>query len=94
MRVNAHSFWAGPESEKRWWKPSRDNLSAWRTREPVTLYAEIPPRQVRWLGSFDVKPEFSVNEIEVYLLKDETIRPDAARLFRSRPPNWRNPLAQ
>jgi hypothetical protein len=28
------------------------------------------------------------------LLKDETIRPDAVRLFRSRPPNWRNPLAE
>jgi len=94
LRVNAHSFWAGPESEERWWKPSRDNLSAGRTREPVTLYAEIPPRQMRYLGSFDVKPEASVNEMEVYLLKDETIRPDAARLFRSRPPNWRNPLAQ
>jgi Protein of unknown function (DUF1592)/Protein of unknown function (DUF1588)/Protein of unknown function (DUF1587)/Protein of unknown function (DUF1585)/Protein of unknown function (DUF1595) len=94
LRVSAHSFWAGPESEARWWKPSRDNLSAGRTREPVTLYAEIPPRQMRYLGGFDVKPEASVNEIEVYLLKDETIRPDAARLFRSRPPNWRNPLAQ
>jgi len=94
LRVNAHSFWAGPESDERWWKPSRDNLSAGRTREPVTLYAEIPPRQMRYLGSFDVKPEASVNEMEVYLLKDETIRPDATRLFRSRPPNWRNPLAQ
>ncbi len=94
LRVSAHSFWAGPESEARWWKPSRDNLSAGRTREPVTIYAEIPPRQMRYLGSFDVKPEASVNEMEVYLLKDETIRPDAARLFRSRPPNWRNPLAQ
>jgi hypothetical protein len=94
LRVNAHSFWAGPESEERWWKPSRDQLSAGRTREPVTLYAEIPPRQMRYLGTFDVKPEATVNEMEVYLLKDETIRPDAARLFRSRPPNWRNPLAQ
>jgi Protein of unknown function (DUF1592)/Protein of unknown function (DUF1588)/Protein of unknown function (DUF1587)/Protein of unknown function (DUF1585)/Protein of unknown function (DUF1595) len=94
LRVTANSFWAGPESEERWWKPSRDNLSAGRTREPVTLYAEIPPRQMRYLGTFDVKPEVSVNELEVYLLKDETIRPDAARLFRSRPPNWRNPLAQ
>jgi hypothetical protein len=94
LRVNAHSFWAGPESEAKWWKPSRTDASAGRTREPVTLYAEIPPRQMRYLGSFDVKPEASVNEIEVYVLKDETIRPDAARLFRSRPPNWRNPLAQ
>ncbi|HZS03684.1 MAG TPA: DUF1592 domain-containing protein [Blastocatellia bacterium] len=94
LRVNAHSFWAGPESEAKWWKPSRTDASAGRTREPVTLYAEIPPRQMRYLGTFDVKPEGSVSEMEVYLLKDETIRPDAARLFRSRPPNWRNPLAQ
>ncbi|MEP7336761.1 MAG: DUF1592 domain-containing protein [Acidobacteriota bacterium] len=94
LRINAHSFWAGPESEAKWWKPSRTDASAGRTREPVTLYAEIPPRQMRYLGSFDVTPEASVKEMEVYLLKDETIRPDAARLFRSRPPNWRNPLAQ
>src|SRR5581483_10471946 len=83
LRVNAHSFWAGPESEAKWWKPSRTDASAGRTREPVTLYAEIPPRQMRYLGTFDVKPEGSVSEMEVYLLKDETIRPDAARLFRS-----------
>lgn len=94
LRLNAHSFWAGPESEERWWKPSRDVASAGRTREPVTLYAEIPPRQMRLLGTVDVTPEASVQELEVYLLKDETIRPDAVRLFRSRPPNWRNPLAK
>ncbi len=35
-----------------------------------------------------------MQEVEVWLLKDETIRPDAVRLFRSRPPNWRNPLAE
>ncbi|MGH9934688.1 MAG: DUF1592 domain-containing protein, partial [Blastocatellia bacterium] len=64
------------------------------TREPITLYAEIPPRQMRLLGNVDVTPEASVRGLEVYLLKDETIRPDAVRLFRSRPPNWRNPLAE
>jgi hypothetical protein len=31
--------------------------------------------------------------MEVVLLEEESILPDAARLFRSRPPNWRNPLA-
>jgi hypothetical protein len=31
--------------------------------------------------------------MEVVLLQDESIMPDAARLFRSRPPNWHNPLA-
>ncbi len=94
LRINAHSFWAAPESEAKWWRPSRDVASAGRTREPITLYAEIPPRQMRYLGTFDVHPEPSVQEMEVYLLKGETIRPDAARLFRSRPPNWRNPLAE
>jgi hypothetical protein len=94
LRLNAHSFWAGPESEARWWKPSRTEASAGRTREPITLYAEIPPRQMRYLGNVDVAPEPSVQELDVWLLKDETIRPDAVRLFRSRPPNWRNPLAE
>jgi mono/diheme cytochrome c family protein len=94
LRLNAHSFWAGPESAERWWRPSRFVADAGRTREPITLYAEIPPRQMRYLANVDVAPEASVQEVEVYLLKDETIRPDAVRLFRSRPPNWRNPLAE
>jgi hypothetical protein len=94
LRLSAHSFWAGPESAEKWWKPSRTEASAGRTREPITLYAEIPPRQMRYLGNVDVSLEPSVQELDVWLLKDETIRPDAVRLFRSRPPNWRNPLAE
>ncbi|MFN0108055.1 MAG: DUF1592 domain-containing protein, partial [Blastocatellia bacterium] len=94
LRLSAHSFWAAPESAEKWWKPSRTEAAAGRTREPITLYAEIPPRQMRYLANVDVSPEPSVQEVEVWLLKDETIRPDAVRLFRSRPPNWRNPLAE
>jgi len=94
LRLSAYSFWAGPESEKRWWHPSRNNLSAGRTHEPINLYAEAPPRLLRRLGTVEVGPEPSVQEQEVYLLKGETIRPDAARLFRSRPPAWHNPLAE
>ncbi len=94
LRLSAHSFWAGPQAGEKWWHPSRDVASAGRTREPITLYAEIPPRQMRYLTNVDVSPEPSVQEVEVWLLKDETIRPDAVRLFRSRPPNWRNPLAE
>ncbi len=94
LRLSAHSFWAGPQQGEKWWHPSRDVASAGRTREPITLYAEIPPRQMRYLANVDVSPEPSVQEVEVWLLKDETIRPDAVRLFRSRPPNWRNPLAE
>ena len=35
-----------------------------------------------------------MTELDVWLLAGETIRPDAARLFRSRPPGYRNPLAE
>lgn len=94
LRLSAHSFWAGPQAGEKWWHPSRTEAFAGRTREPITLYAEIPPRQMRYLANVDVSPEPSVQEVEVWLLKDETIRPDAVRLFRSRPPNWRNPLAE
>ncbi|MBI3422480.1 MAG: DUF1592 domain-containing protein [Acidobacteria bacterium] len=94
LRLNAHSFWAGPQPGDKWFHPSRTEAFAGRTHEPITLYAEIPPRQMRYLANVDVSPEPSVQEAEVWLLKDETIRPDAVRLFRSRPPNWRNPLAE
>jgi hypothetical protein len=49
---------------------------------------------LRRLGAFDATIEPGVAELDVYLLAGETIRPDAARLFRSRPPNWHNPLAE
>ncbi len=94
LRLNAFSVWVGPGKGQRWWIPDLDNVAAGRRSEPVTLYAETPPRLLRWLGSVDVAPEPSVHELEVWLLAGETIRPDAARLFRSRPPNWRNPLAE
>ena len=91
---SAFSFWAGPESEKKWWRPDRANVSLGRTREPVCIYAETPPRLTRKLGAFDVTPEPSLHELDVYLRAGETVRTDAARLFRSRPPNYRNPLAE
>ena len=51
---------------------------------------------MRKLGSFDVNPEPTVNEMTVWLLAGETIRPDAAQEFRlrSRPPDFINPLAE
>ncbi len=94
LRLCAHSFWAAPESDKRWWRPDRKVLSAGRTQEPISLYAASPPQQLRKLGSVDVGPAATVGEIDVELLAGETILPDAARFFRSRPPNWHNPLAQ
>ncbi len=94
IRMKAHTMWMGAMKGPRWWKPDAENISKGRTDEPITLYSEIPPRQMRRLGSFDVHPEPSVTEFDVQLLKGESIRPDATRFFRSRPPgDWRNPLA-
>ncbi len=94
LRLCANSFWAGPESARAWWRPSRTELSAGRTLEPVSLFAAAAAEQLRQLGTLDFGPKASVGETEVTLLKGETIMPDAARFFRSRPPGWHNPLAQ
>ncbi|HSI11120.1 MAG TPA: DUF1592 domain-containing protein [Chthoniobacter sp.] len=94
LRFSAYSAWVGPGPAGKWWHPDLDTVSAGRRPEPITIYSETPPRLLRLLGSFDVNPDPTVREIDTYLLSGESIRPDAARLFRSRPPNYHNPLAQ
>ena len=80
--------------EHKWWVPDLDDIARGRRPEPITIYSETPPRQLRWQAAVDVGVEPTVNEFEIWLLKGETIRVDAARLFRSRPPGWHNPLAE
>ncbi|EDY18203.1 Protein of unknown function DUF1588 [Chthoniobacter flavus Ellin428] len=94
LRFSAYSVWVGPGPAPKWWRPDLDKVSAGRRPEPITIYSETPPRLLRLLGSFDVNPDPTVREIDTWLLSGESIRPDAARLFRSRPPNYHNPLAQ
>lgn len=93
LRFSGYSVWVGPGPEKSWWRPNLDVVSLGRRPEPVTIYSELPPRQLRLLGSFDVGTGPTVREIDTYLLKGEMIRFDAVRLFRSRPPAFHNPLA-
>lgn len=96
LRLNAYSVWVGPGQSNKWFIPDLDNISKGRRDEPVTLTAETPPRLLRHLGDFDVTPEPRVHELDVWLLAGEIIRPDAGRLFRSRPGagRWQNPLAE
>lgn len=101
LKFNALSVWVGPTKAApgkpdRWYIPDLDNVAAGRRSEPITVYSESPPRQLRRLGTFDVAPEPTVQELDVWLLAGETIRPDAARFFRSRPGagRWQNPLAE
>lgn len=83
LTVSAYSFWIDPKFT---------NVTRGRRDEPVTLYSDSSPRILRKLGGFDVRPDPTVNSMEVWLLAGETIRPDAARLHRSRPPDHKNPL--
>lgn len=96
LRFHAYSVWVGPGEGKRWYIPNLDDVSRGRRDEPVTITAETPPRLLRKLGDFDVTPEPAVHELDVWLLAGEMIRPDAGRLFRSRPgrARWQNPLAE
>ncbi|MDX2019257.1 MAG: DUF1592 domain-containing protein [Deltaproteobacteria bacterium] len=104
LTIMAHSIWLGPREGVDWWHPDFDKISKGRRAEPITLYAERPPTLLRRLGAFDAGVEPQVAEFDVYLLEGETIRPDASRFFRSRPPRsnrkrphgseFHNPLGQ
>jgi hypothetical protein len=109
IRFNTFSVWVGPgkavpgkdgkipaPSAVKWWIPDLDDVTTGRRSEPVTIYSETPPRLLRHLGNFDAQPTPAVNELDVWLLAGETIRPDPSRLFRSRPgaTRWQNPLAE
>lgn len=88
LRFNAfslwiHTLWEG--RQKQWWRPNREKTEKGRTIEPVTIYALSKGGEKRLLGSFDVTPEPTIHELDVYLKPGESILPDAARLFRSRP---------
>src|SRR5947208_4299161 len=96
LRFNAYSVWVGPGESNKWFIPNLDNISRGRRDEPVVIYSETPPQLLRWLGKFDITPEPQIHELDVWLLAGELIRPDAGRLFRSRPgaSRWQNPLAE
>lgn len=84
IRFSAYSIWMAADFK---------SVKVSPRSEPVCLYAETPPRSLRKVGGFDAHPQPTEYTTEVWLLAGETIRPDAARLFRSRPPDHKNPLA-
>lgn len=96
LRFNAYSVWVGPGQSNKWYIPDLDKISKGHRDEPITITSETPPRLLRHLADFDITPEPGVHEIDAHLLAGEMIRPDAGRLFRSRPGagRWQNPLAE
>ncbi len=74
--------------------PDYDQLSAGRRDEPIAVYT-CNGMMNRRVGAFDLTPEPAVHDLgEVWLLANETLLPDASRLYRSRPPAFKNPLMQ
>lgn len=104
LRMMAHTIWMAPREGIDWWHPDFDKISKGRRPEPITVYGERPPTLLRRLGAFDAGVDPIAAELDVYLLEGETIRPDASRFIRSRPPRanrkrphgseFHNPLGQ
>ncbi len=68
-----------------------DAVQPGRRHEPITVYTRNGVLNRR-LGEFDLTPEPAIYDLgEVWLLANETLVPDASRLYRSRPNNFRNP---
>jgi hypothetical protein len=100
LRVNAFSIWIGTEwgplnnrNRPPMWRPSRKHTERGRNNEPLSLYALRPGGEKRYLATIDLTPEPTVHEVEVDLLEGDSISPDAARLFRTRPGWAGNTLA-
>jgi len=77
-----------------WMATDYKTSSRGHAHEPVSIYADATPAIYRKLGGFDVGPDPTVCKIEAWMMAGETIRPDAARLPRSRPPDFKNPFAE
>lgn len=105
LRFKTYTFLAGPNGadggddhgltggNRAWWRPDRNVAFPGQRSEPITLYALSPGGDSRWLTVFDSYPEPTIFECVVPLRQGEGIRPDAARLVRTRPGWSGNPNA-
>jgi hypothetical protein len=91
IRFKGFTLWVAPLAAKKH-LPDYEHVSPGRRDEAVNVYTRNGVLN-RHVGSFDLTPEPAVHDVgEVWLLAGETLVPDASRLFRSRPNNFRNPL--
>ena len=85
LRFSGYSVWMSPDFH---------TVTRGHAPEPVTVYSDRTPGLFRKLFSYDVGPDPTVVENDVWLIAGETIRPDATRLVRCRPPDFKNPFAE
>ena len=78
---------SGRARATKWWIPNLDDVSAGPPRRAGDdLCRDAARGCCAGSAASTSTPEPAVQELDVWLLAGETIRPDAARLFRSRPP--------
>jgi len=93
VRFSGYTLWVAPLPAKKH-LPDFEHLSRGRGNEAINVYTRDGVLN-RHVGSFDLTPDPAVHDVgEVWLLAGETLVPDASRLYRSRPNNFRNPLMQ
>jgi Protein of unknown function (DUF1592)/Protein of unknown function (DUF1588)/Protein of unknown function (DUF1585)/Protein of unknown function (DUF1587)/Protein of unknown function (DUF1595)/Planctomycete cytochrome C len=92
IRFKGYTLWAAPLPGARKHLADWEHISRGRRDESINVYTRNGVLN-RHVGGFDLTPEPAVHDAgEVWLLAGETLVPDASRLFRSRPNNYRNPL--
>jgi cytochrome c551/c552 len=92
IRFKGYTLWVAPLPEPKSYLPDWEHISAGRRDEAINVYTRDGVLN-RHVGSFDLTPEPAVHDVgDVWLVAGETLTPDASRLYRSRPNNFRNPL--
>jgi uncharacterized protein DUF1592/uncharacterized protein DUF1588/uncharacterized protein DUF1585/uncharacterized protein DUF1587/uncharacterized protein DUF1595 len=94
IRFSGYTLWVAPLPGARKHLPDWEHIARGRRDESINVYTRNGVLN-RHVGSFDLTPDPAVHDVGVvWLLAGETLVPDASRLFRSRPNNFRNPLMQ
>ena len=92
IRFSGYTLWVAPLAARKSYLPDCEHISRGHRDEAINVYTRNGVLN-RHVGSFDLTPEPAAHDIgEVWLLAGETLVPDASRLYRSRPNNFRNPL--
>jgi hypothetical protein len=106
VRFKGYTLWVAPLPEPQSYLPNWERISRGRRDEPINVYTRdnlhcgvhpdscVPDGVLnRHVGGFDLTPDPAVHEVgDMWLVAGETLVPDASRLYRSRPNNFRNPL--
>jgi Protein of unknown function (DUF1592)/Protein of unknown function (DUF1588)/Protein of unknown function (DUF1585)/Protein of unknown function (DUF1587)/Protein of unknown function (DUF1595) len=92
IRFSGYTLWAAPQAGKKSYLADWSRISRTHGDEAINVYTRNGVLN-RHVGSFDLTPDPAVHDVgEVWLVAGETLVPDASRLYRSRPNNFRNPL--